>query len=149
VEGSFLFRPEDIPASLSKGHYVQLYDFGNFITEEIRSDELVRRPSLMFNADLRYQTLSGWSFGGFGRMVGVRPDIFYQSDLGPFGALATSNVGAFSTLDGYIGKSFSTSWNAVLRIENVLNNKYSEINGFATRGRGLYLHVQYSFRNEG
>lgn len=144
VEGSFAFSPEDIPSRIAEEHFVQLYDFGSFITEEVKTDELVRRPSLMLNAELRYQSEKGWGAGAFGRWVAARPDVFYQADLGPYGALGTNNVGAFSTLDFYVDKSLGASWNAVLRIENVLNNKFSEINGFATRGRGFFLQLNYS-----
>jgi vitamin B12 transporter len=78
------------------------------------------------------------------RYVGSRNDIFYDSKLGPYGALNTASVADYILAD--FSQRFSINDHLVIlgRIENIFDTKYYEINGFTTRGRGVYISMRYS-----
>lgn len=145
LNGEFAFNPEDIPAEIRASHHIQLYNNGAFLDSELTDSNLIRRPNLMANLQAFYRLNRGWEAGTFMRYVGARPDIAYDGSLGPFGALAASQVEAFSTLDIMLSKQLSNKSRAMLRIENLSNNLYSEINGFATRGRSFYLQLNFNW----
>ena len=77
--------------------------------------------------------------------TGQRDDVFYDSGNGPMGALSTSPVKDYTLLDLSLQYKITSPLSAALKLENILNEKYSEINGFTTRGRGIYLKVNYVF----
>jgi outer membrane cobalamin receptor len=78
------------------------------------------------------------------RYVGGRGDVVYDPALGPYGALGTVNVKQYTLLDLSANVKIWKGLSAGLRVANVLDEKYSEINGFRTRGRSFYLNVRYS-----
>ena len=78
------------------------------------------------------------------RHVGSRGDIYYESTLGPYGALGTVAVEQYTLLDLSLRATIYKGLSANLRVENVLDKKYYEINGFTTRGRGFYLTLRYT-----
>jgi outer membrane cobalamin receptor len=53
-------------------------------------------------------------------------------------------VDEFTLVDLTHRFSFSDTFSILARLENVFDTKYSEINGFTTRGRALYLSVRYT-----
>jgi len=48
----------------------------------------------------------------------------------PYGALGTKGVADYTLLD----------FSAGAQVENIFDTKYREINGFTTRGRGVYFN---------
>jgi vitamin B12 transporter len=146
IEGEYEYRAEDLPASLAAGHHLQLYNNGIFLDSDKIDDQLVRRPNFLSNMQLYYDFDDKWQAGGFVRYVGSRPDISYSSALGPYGALMAQSVAAFSTVDLQLSYAINSSLKVTARTENLLDNQYSEINGFATRGRSFYLQLLTNFR---
>lgn len=144
VSGRLEYLPSEIPTAQTKGNHVQLYDNGAFVSREIQSLGLVRRPNT-FNLSFTYAPTAQLSSRADLRHVGARNDIYYDSKLGPYGALGSVPVADYTIVDFSQTFHFSDNIYFVGRIENILNTRYSEINGFATRGRGFYLKTQFSF----
>lgn len=142
VGGKLVYESGGIDTAQTHGHHVQLYSNGAFAGKSVETIGLVRRPStaslnfsylpipaLLLRADLRY--------------VGARGDIYYEPALGPFGALASTAVEDYSLIDLSVRYKFKKFITAMLRVENLLDTKYSEINGFSTRGRGFYAGIRF------
>lgn len=66
-------------------------------------------------------------------------DAYCDSKLGPCGALGTVQDADDTLVDLPERFRFGGYLSATARLENILDVKYSEINGFRTRGRGLYV----------
>lgn len=79
------------------------------------------------------------------RYTGARSDIYYDSMLGPYGALNTTNIKGYTLVDLSAKYNITEGLSVSLRIENVFDTHYSEIRGYATRGRGFYGGLSYSF----
>jgi vitamin B12 transporter len=146
IEGEYEYNVDDLPARLAEGHHLQLYNNGLFLNSDKTDDQLVRRPNFMSNLQLYYDFDAKWQAGGYVRYVGARPDVSYNGALGPYGALMAQNVAAYSTVDLQLSYAINPSLKVMARTENLLDNQYSEINGFATRGRSFYLQLLANFR---
>jgi outer membrane cobalamin receptor len=79
------------------------------------------------------------------KYVGARNDIYYNASLGPYGALGTVGVEDYTLLDFSTKYEIKKDLSVMIRVENILNTKYYEIRGYATRGRGVYGGIKYSF----
>jgi len=144
LKGSYSFSPDDLDLAYTGNNHVQLFSNGLFINDEKSSDRLVRRPSYQAFASLSYQPIAKLSLSGNVRLVDTRPDSFYDPTLGPNGALNAQEVDRYALL----GFNANYHWShlfATLRMENLTNANYQEINGFNTRGRSLYLKLGYNF----
>lgn len=145
VSGTLHYRPSDINQIQTQGHHVQIYSNGAFVSKEVESTDLVRRPNTL-NVILTYTPLDVWSLRLAVKHAGSRSDVYYDSQRGPFGALGTVPVAQYTVVD--LSQNlyfFSDRLSVSARVENVFNMKYLEINGFTTRGRGLYVSVRYLF----
>ncbi len=144
VSGKIKYSPSDIDTSQTHGNHVQIFGNGAFIsTKEVETLGLSRRPSAA-NLSLTYTPIKQFSIRSDVRYVGSRGDIYYESTLGPYGALGTVAVEQYTLFDLSVRATIYKGVSANLRVENVLNKKYYEINGFTTRGRGIYLTLHYS-----
>lgn len=144
LSGKLKYKPSDIDTSQTHGNHVQVYSNGAFIAnKEIETLGLVRRPSTA-NFSLTYIPVKRLALRTALRFVGARDDVYYESNLGPYGALGTVSVEQYSLLDLSVNLNIYKGLSALFRVENVLNKKYYEINGFTTRGRGYYLTIRYT-----
>jgi vitamin B12 transporter len=145
VSGTLLYQPADIPQDQTQGHHVQVYSNGAFVTREVESTELVRRPNTL-NVRVQYSPSPEGQLWFDLRHAGRRSDIYYDSQRGPYGALGTLPVEAYTVIDltGHYRLSREVSLN--MRIENLFDARYREINGFTTRGRGFVLSLGYAAR---
>ncbi len=145
LEGSYAFSPDDIDQNYTGGNHVQLFNNGLFVNETREADGLVRRPSHQIFTQLTYSLLAQLDLGASLKVIDSRPDSFYDPSLGPFGALGAEEVPSYALLGFNANYRFSNKLNGTLRVENLLDEDYQEINGFNTRGRTLYLKVGYNF----
>ena len=76
------------------------------------------------------------------RYVGAQNDVYYNSELGPFGALGTVGLEDYALMDLSLKYSMKNI-TIIAKAENIFDKKYTEINGFTTKGRGLYLSLKY------
>lgn len=139
--GEYLF--DSGQSGISGNYHIQLYESGFFLDEELTISGLTRRSNTAF---LGLTKSFGWggSIGARARWVGPRYDIYYDGDLGPYGALNRQQIGDYTVIDltaGFRRKGFIAN----LRVANLLNQEYFEISGFNSRGIGVYLRVGYVF----
>jgi vitamin B12 transporter len=143
VSGKLKYRAGDIDTSQTHGDHVQVYGNGAFITgKDVETLGLSRRPSTA-NISITYMPVKRIAVRADIRHVGARGDLYYESTLGPYGALGTVSVEQYSLLDLSVRAAIWKGLSANLRVENVFDKKYYEINGFTTRGRGVYLTLRY------
>lgn len=143
VSGKLDYSPSNIDNSHVKGNQIQLFANGAFITKDVSTIGLVRRPSTT-NLTASYKLTKKLSVAGAVRYVGSRSDIYYNSALGPFGSLANKGIGDYTLVDLHIGYEVMKHLSAAIRVENIFNEKYYEIYGYTTRGRGVYLSLKYT-----
>lgn len=144
VSGKWSYNPTEINNTQTGGNHVQVYSNGAFVSKQVETLGLVRRPNTA-NLSVRYRVRYDMMLRLDARIVGVRNDIYYSSRLGPFGALATVPVEQYTILDLSQQWKVSRGLSIGARVENLFDLKYSEINGYTTRGRGIYLSVKYGF----
>jgi vitamin B12 transporter len=142
ITGSLTYNPSDINSSQTGGNTVQLFSNGAFLTNQVQSMELVRRPSTA-NASLTYLPIDRLVLKVDVKIVGARNDTYYDSNLGPYGALASIPLSSYTVMD--FSQRFIVNNDLFIngKIENVFNVQYSEILGYTSRGRGFYLSVNY------
>lgn len=138
------FSPADIDTVKTEGNHVQLYSSGKFLTGNLRSQGLTRRP-VTANISLTYSPGSKIFFKSVLKYVSKRNDVYYDYLLGPYGALANTPVHPYTLVDFISGVKFTDNFSGLVRVENIFNVSYSEIRGYTTRGRGFYFNVNYSF----
>jgi len=144
VSGKIRYSPSSIDTSQTGGSHVQIYSNGAFINKgDVETYGLTRRPNTG-NLSLTYLPIKKLALKADMRYVGARNDITYISTLGPNGALGTVSVQPYTLLDLSVRVNIYKGISAMLKIENVLDEKYYEINGFTTRKRGVYLSLRYN-----
>lgn len=144
VSGKLNFHPSGIGVEQTQGNHVQLYNNGNFLNKDVETLGLVRRPNTA-NLNLMYQPLNILYLNLNIRHVGSRSDIYYDSQRGPYGALGTVPVADYTLVDLSSKCNLNEYISFSVRIENLFNTKYSEINGYSTRGRSIYLNTRLGY----
>lgn len=141
VSGKLEYAPSN--TEYTDNYHVQLFATGDFLTEEIERFGLVRRSNTA-NLALTYLASSKWSIKADMRYVGMRSDIFYNAASGPFGALDQSAVGDYTLVGLTASIELMKDLRATLRLDNIFDVNYQEIFGYTTRGRGVYLKINYN-----
>lgn len=141
VSGRLSYQPDN--SLYTNDYHVQLFATGDFITEAIEKQGLVRRSNTA-NLRLTYLPISKLTLSTDVRYAGVRSDIYYNSNLGPYGALAQTSVRDYTLIDFTAKYNVLKNLVAIFNVSNILNTQYQEINGYTTRGRGYYLKIKYS-----
>ncbi|MDR8394027.1 TonB-dependent receptor [Aliifodinibius sp. S!AR15-10] len=139
------FNPADVDEQYTEGSHVQIYESGEFLTAEKEIESLTRRPSISGNVYLAWQLLEPLRIQANTRFVGERDDVFYSSNLGPYGALDRSNVDGYSLTDISLRYNISDPFAVIGKVENLFDTDYTEINGYRTKGRGFFIKAQYTF----
>lgn len=142
ISGTLDYTPSNINLAQTGGNRVQLYSNGAFVTGNLETSGLARRPNTG-NFGLIYSPSGKFKLRIDIRYAGRRNDVFYDSRLGPYGALGTTPIAAYAVTDFSQRYSFNESLSILGRFENIFNTKYSEISGFTTRGRGVYVALRY------
>ncbi len=144
LRGKQDFVAADIDTVKTHQNHIQLYTNGQFLTYKYRETGLTRRP-VTANISVTYKPSSIVFIKSVIRYVSKKNDVYYENSFGPYGALGTTPVQAYTLLDLLAGIKFNKNISALVRIENVLNESYSEIRGFSSRGRGYYFSLNYTF----
>jgi vitamin B12 transporter len=144
TRSSLTFGPDDISRSYTGGNLVQIYESGQFVTEEQEIEGLTRRPSVNAFVSATYEATDRLRLNLDSQFVGARDDVFYSSNLGPYGALDRSNVDGYNLTDIGIRYEISRQFSVTGKVENLFDTDYQEINGYNTRGRGMYLKASFS-----
>jgi len=141
VTGMLTYDPSMIDTSHTEGNHIQLFSNGAFLTTEIETNGLTRRPSTA-NLFLKYSPVKDLSLGIITRWIGSHYDIYYDSNLGPFGALNTEPLKGYVLFDFLARYQFNRYFSASFKVENILNTDYTDLLGFTSRGRGFYLTLR-------
>jgi vitamin B12 transporter len=144
VSGHYEYDPSAIDTAHTLGNHIQLYSNGLFLDKKSEVVGLVRRPGTG-NFTVSYSPVKQLRLALSARYVGPRADIYYASNLGPFGALSTIPVGDYLLIDCSVRYQVTKSLSVQLLGKNMLDEKYAEIYGYTTRGRAIYLNVHYQF----
>jgi vitamin B12 transporter len=144
TSGKLKYYPQDIDAVQTGGNHVQIFSNGAFMNKEVEVIGLTRRPNTA-NLSLTYLPIKILSLRADVRYTGSRGDVIYEPTLGPYGALGTVPVKQYTLLDLSANVKIYKGLIVGVRVANVFDEKYLEINGFTTRGRGIYGNVKYSF----
>jgi outer membrane cobalamin receptor len=139
VQSSLTLMPEDIDREYTGANHVQVFESGVFVNERREVEGLTRRPSLSANIHVSFQTAGPLALSLSSRFVGERDDVFYSENLGPFGALDRSEVSGYNITDISARYRLSNRVSLALQVENVFDTQYLELNGYRTRGRGVFL----------
>jgi vitamin B12 transporter len=143
MNGKLKYSPENIDVSQTGGNHVQMYNAGAFLNKDVKVLGLSRRPSTA-NLSLTYFPIKVVSLRADLRYVGSRGDVYYESSLGPYGALGTVSVQQYTLLDLSLNFKIWKGLSAGFKVGNITDEKYAEINGFTTKGRSYYLNIRYS-----
>ena len=137
--GKLEYDPAAIDTAKTQGYQVQLYGNGAFLNTTTEVKGLVRRPSNIFNLNATYKPAQQLRFLLDVRGTSDRKDVFYDPDLGPFGALGRNGIEGYTlvNLAGYYTISKHVSVN--LQLNNIFDKEYSDINGFQNRGRNVWV----------
>ncbi|MBI2428809.1 MAG: TonB-dependent receptor [Ignavibacteriales bacterium] len=142
ITGTLQYAPAEINTTHTSNHHVQLFNNGAFLNREVESSTLIRRP-VTANLVGTYRPISDLALRLDCRIVGERYDVFFDPKLGPFGALGSAPVESYLLIDFSQRYSFDDNVTVSGRIENIFDKKYSDIKGFATRGRSFYVNVHF------
>lgn len=144
VRGRTQFIIKDLDREHTKDYQLQLYNSGLFLNQNQNVSTLARRPSTMgFNT--KYKISDKLHSSILYSYIGRRNDVYYEYSLGPFGALASQALGVVHLFDLNLNYLLNKNTSFQLRMENVLNNKYSDILGYNTRGRSIYVQAGFMF----
>ncbi|HYF33482.1 MAG TPA: TonB-dependent receptor [Chitinophagaceae bacterium] len=139
--GKLEYDPFAIDTVKTQGYQVQLYGNGAFLNTggEVNVKGLVRRPSTIVNINASYKPVQSLRFMLDIRGSGQRNDIFYDPNLGPFGALGRNSIKGYTlvNLAGFYTITKNVSVN--VQFNNIFNKQYNDINGFTMRGRNVWL----------
>jgi vitamin B12 transporter len=144
ITGKLAYSPGDIQNQHIEGNHVQLYSNGAFVTREIETMNLVRRPNSC-NLNIQYKPITDLLTQIDIRYVGSKYDAYYNNAIGPYGALDVHKLNDYTLVDCAIRYEMNKHLTLNLRMENILDTRYSEILGYATKGRALYVSTHLSF----
>jgi len=146
INGTINYTPAEIDQNHTAGNHVQLNSNGAFVSSyQSQSNGLIRRPRNLLNLALVYKPIDKLFLRLDSRSVASRTDVFYDATIKPFGALGTVAVASYTVIDFTANYSLTKNLMGALRIENITNKKYSEIKGYSTRPRGIFLKLTYTF----
>lgn len=145
TDATLLFSPDDINEDYTGGNHVQIFESGAFVTGRQEIEGLTRRPQVSAIVKSVYRPLSKLRFMVTSQFVGSRDDVFYSANLGPFGAQDRNEISGYNITDLGMGYELTDNLSVAVKISNLFDTEYVEINGFQTRGRGLMVSGRYNF----
>lgn len=137
------FNPADIDEGYTGGNRVQIFESGEFVNGNKELDGLTRRPEVSAVIRAGYQPLPDLRFHLTSRFVGSRDDVFYSANLGPFGAQDRNKIDGYNLTDFRVGYDIGDQFSISGKLQNAFDTRYSEINGFRTKGRAFFLKLKY------
>ncbi|HYC86042.1 MAG TPA: TonB-dependent receptor, partial [Chryseosolibacter sp.] len=143
LHGKSVITEADIDRVKTGDNHIQLFNYGAFLDGKLEQAKLVRRPSLLGNAQLNWAPNGRWTFSAAYRLAGSRYDSWYDALAGPFGALGRTQVAQYQLFDLSSTMRINKHLAVAGKIENVFDTNYAEIQGYRTRGRSLYIKISY------
>jgi vitamin B12 transporter len=142
VETHLTARRNAADTAATHGDHIQLYQGGAFLGDDPTEIKVVRRPTNAIHAMINYTPNTNFSFRLDAHYVSQRYDAFYNFAIAPSGAADASLLNSYTLLD-FQARYYFTNWVSLgLKIDNILNTKYTEIIGFNTRGTMYFLDLR-------
>lgn len=138
--GRYLVDREETDTSGTYGHHVQIFSNGAFVEGKTEISGIPRRSS-NGNVALTWKPGKKISVIPSIRYVSNRSDLVYDATLGPWGAQTSAGLGDYMLIDLGLVYEISKHLSIAARGENLSNQTYQEIRGYASRGRGFYLKL--------
>lgn len=138
--GKYIVDKADEDTTGTYGHHVQIFSNGAFVDGRTETYGLPRRSS-QGSLALFWKPFKGFTVSPSARYVTQRSDLIYDATLGPFGALAPTALGDYLLLDINLSYEITKRFSISAKAENLSNQTYQEIRGYASRGRGFYLKL--------
>lgn len=137
--GKLEYDPGAVDTAKTQGYQVQLYGNGAFLNTETDVKGLVRRPSTILNLNATWKPVSSLRFLLDIRRTNDRKDVFYDANLGPFGALGRYNIEGYTLVN--LAGFYSITKNIAVNVQfnNIFGREYNDINGFMNRGRNIWV----------
>ncbi len=144
IQSELSFSPDDINVSYTGGHHVQTFENGRFVTGQTELEGLARRPVVTASLSAAYQATESLYFEVNTRFTGPRDDVFYSTNLGPFGALGRSELESYNITNVSARYRFSEHFSVTGKVENIFNADYTELIGYRSKGRGFFVKLRYN-----
>ena len=144
VSGRITYDSDKMLSKQSGGNHVQLYSNGAFVDSHKEVIGLPRRSNVA-TIFMTYMPNKKIAFRTDIRHVGGRSDVYYNDNLGPYGALSSDFVKDYTLADVSVNYKFSERISAGMRVENLFDTKYYEIFGYNTRRRGVFFNIRYEY----
>ncbi len=145
LNGTIDNSQSDLTNEYTANHHLQLFSNGAFLNSDSEVENLPRRPRLTSNLNLHYQWNEDMSIQLTHRLAGARYDAFYDPSLGPFGAQNSLEIRSYSLFDFGVNYQLRKWIRLAVQVENLFDEDYQEINGFATRGRSGYIKAIFKW----
>jgi vitamin B12 transporter len=142
-QGFLDYHHEDIDVSIDREYHVQLYESGKFLNLDAHINRLSRRSN-NFNLFVGYQITGASSMSVSVTHVGNRNDIFYSLNILPYGALDTKLLHSYTLYNCSFRQQINRYLAVSLRIQNLFNKSYTELLGYSTRGRGIFMNLDFN-----
>jgi len=142
-KGCLEFKSNDINLDATQGNHVQLYESGKFIDTDQTINKLPRRFNTA-NLLIKYHFKTNTDVSISTRIYGGKSDVFYSYTLGPYGAIDTKSLKAYTIINLMFNQQFTGYLSAGLKISNLLNTEYEEIIGYRIRGTAIYLSLFFN-----
>ena len=126
VKGKVRYNPSGIDTAHTQNNHIQLYSNGAFVNKEVESVGLARRPNTALLTFTYIPVKKLLLYTDF-RYTGARDDMYYDSSLGPYGALNTKSIKEYLLIDLCAKYNVTEGLYALLRVENIFNTEYTEI----------------------
>ncbi len=141
MDGKIQYQTDDDISGRYSSYHLQLYNNGSFLTRTVMNQEsIIRRPNTAM-CQLTYTGFKRFTPAIFLQYVHDREDVFYDTQIRPQGALNTAGVEKYTLLN--LNLSYKAGKNILLSAcsNNILDEKYSEVRGFSTRGRSILFRI--------
>lgn len=143
VSGQASFKAADVDTAQTANNHVQLFSNGAFLSSDVSTSGLTRRPStanFLISYRVTPKIISSLQF----QYVDYRNDVFYDASIKPYGAQSTKAIESYSLLALDVKYQITRIMSMNFKVENMLDESYQEIYGYSTRGRGVYLKLLFS-----
>ncbi len=144
MKGMIDYNASDINQQHIGSLRTQLYNSGVFLEGHRRVTNLIRRPNQLL-LKLTYQITNKLNSTLSWRYFSNLSDAYYNNNFGPFGAVDFLGLKDYQLMDLLLHYEPTKRLSINARFENIWNQKYSEIYGYASRGRSANIVINYRF----
>jgi vitamin B12 transporter len=144
AHGRLEYDPAGSDTTHIGNNHVQLFNSGAFLNKKSEVLGLSRRPSVA-NFSVLWKPVKGLQIKGSLRLVSATTDVYYEFAIAPFGALAQEAVKDYTLVDLSVRYEMKKYLSFMVKADNIFDERYSEIRGYASRGRGFYAGITGTF----